>query len=83
MTCHVYIKIVDGSLAGKEIDFKLTMDQSAMIFGRNLAILSDDTVIYFTYLIDVKCLTLLIHLYQGRIGDRGFGIIKWDLVAFE
>lgn len=49
MNCHVHIQIMDGSLCGKDIDFNLIMDHTAMIFGRNLDLLSDDTVFLYFY----------------------------------
>ncbi|CAD8173978.1 unnamed protein product [Paramecium pentaurelia] len=41
--CSVFIKVLEGIMENNNLDFELTQDQTALIFGRQMSMFADDT----------------------------------------
>ncbi|CAD8066201.1 unnamed protein product [Paramecium sonneborni] len=41
--CQVFIKILEGIMENKTLDFEITQDQTALIFGRQMSTFAEDT----------------------------------------
>ncbi|CAD8154058.1 unnamed protein product [Paramecium pentaurelia] len=41
--CSVFIRVLEGIMENKNLDFELTQDQTALIFGRQMSMFVDDT----------------------------------------